>query len=74
MIAAGGALRGKRVMADWPGLSESNLLGDRDLMPTRDVRAYAGWALRSLYGVQASAIEATVFPGLDLGADPQLLL
>jgi uncharacterized protein (DUF1501 family) len=74
MIAAGGALRGKRVMADWPGLSESNLLGDRDLMPTRDVRAYAGWALRSLYGVQASAIEATVFPGLDLGADPQLVL
>lgn len=74
MIAAGGALRGKRVMADWPGLSESNLLGDRDLMPTRDVRAYAAWALRSLYGVQASAIEATVFPGLDLGADPQLLL
>ena len=74
MIAAGGALRGKRVMADWPGLSESNLLTNRDLMPTRDVRAYAGWALRSLYGVQASAIEATVFPGLDLGDDPRLLL
>jgi uncharacterized protein (DUF1501 family) len=74
MIAAGGALRGKRVMADWPGLSEANLLTSRDLMPTRDVRAFAGWALRSLYGVQASAIEAMVFPGLDLGDDPHLLL
>ncbi|MEI6096970.1 MAG: DUF1501 domain-containing protein [Alphaproteobacteria bacterium] len=74
MIAAGGALRGKRVMADWPGLSEANLLASRDLMPTRDVRAFAGWALRSLYGVQASTIEAMVFPGLDLGDDPQLLL
>ena len=74
MIAAGGALRGKRVMADWPGVSDSNLLTNRDLMPTRDVRAFAGWALRSLYGVEASAIEATVFPGLDLGTDPGLLL
>jgi len=74
MIAAGGALRGKRVIADWPGLSQPNLLADRDLMPTRDVRAFAGWALRGLYGVEASAIEAVVFPGLDLGDDPALLL
>ena len=27
-----------------------------------------------LYGVDASAIEAVVFPGLDLGADPKLIL
>lgn len=74
MIAAGGALKGKRVLADWPGLSESNLLGNRDLMPTRDVRAFAGWALRGLYGVDAAAIETVVFPGLDLGEDPGLLL
>ena len=74
MIAAGGALKGQRVMTDWPGLSHSNLLSDRDLMPTRDVRAFAGWALRGLYGVDASAIEAVVFPGLELGRDPGLLL
>ena len=74
MIAAGGALKGKRVLADWPGLSDSNLLANRDLMPTRDVRAFAGWALRGLYGVDAEAIEAVVFPGLDLGDDPQILL
>jgi uncharacterized protein (DUF1501 family) len=74
MVAAGGALKGKRVMGDWPGLSDGNLLAERDLMPTRDVRAFAGWALRSLYGVDAAAIEATVFPGLELGADPGLIL
>jgi len=74
LIAAGGALKGKRVLADWPGLSDSNLLANRDLMPTRDVRAFAGWALRGLYGVDASAIEAMVFPGLDLGNDPDMLL
>ena len=74
MIAAGGALRGKRVLANWPGLSDGNLLAERDLMPTRDVRAFAAHALRGLYGVEASAIERVVFPGLDLGADPGLLL
>ena len=74
MIALGGALRGKRVMTDWPGLGSGDLLAERDLMPTRDVRAYAGWALRDLFGVQASTLGQVVFPGLDLGADPRLLL
>ena len=74
MIAAGGALRGKRVMANWPGLGDGDLLAERDLRPTRDVRAFAGWALRGMYGVEASTIGQVVFPGLDLGADPGLLL
>ena len=74
MIAVGGAIRGQRVLADWPGLGQSDLLADRDLMPTRDVRAFAGHALRGLFGAEASAIERVVFPGLDLGQDPDLLL
>ena len=74
MIAAGGALKGQRVLADWPGLADGNLLADRDLMPTRDVRAFAGWALRGLYGLDAATIERVIFPGIDLGADPRLLL
>jgi uncharacterized protein (DUF1501 family) len=74
MIAAGGALRGGRVFGRWPGLGEGQLLAERDLMPTGDVRAYAGWALRSLFGVEAAALEGVVFPGLDLGADPGLVL
>ena len=73
MIAAGGTLKGKRVLADWPGLADGDLLAERDLMPTRDVRAFAAHALRGLYGVDAAAIERVVFPGLDLGADPGLL-
>ncbi len=74
MIAMGGALNGRRVITDWPGLSDGDLLVERDLMPTRDVRSFAGWALRGLYGVEASAISRVVFPGLDLGNDPALLL
>ena len=74
MVAAGGALRGKKVFGQWPGLGASDLLAERDLMPTGDVRAYAAHALRGLFGVEAQALQAVVFPGLDLGTDPGLLL
>ncbi|WP_179380126.1 DUF1501 domain-containing protein [Jannaschia marina] len=73
MILAGGALRGGRVWGDWPGLAEANLLDRRDLMPTRDVRAYAAWALHGLFGTGRTALATDVFPGLDIGADPGLL-
>lgn len=73
MIALGGALRGGRVLGQWPGLGEGALLAERDLLPTRDLRAYAGHALRGLFGLEASALENLVFPGLELGADPGLL-
>ncbi len=74
MIAAGGALRGGRVFGQWPGLGEGQLLAERDLMPTADVRTYAAWALRSMYGIEAPALQSTVFPGLDMGDDPGLVL
>ena len=74
MILAGGAVRGGRVVADWPGLGDSDLYAGRDLLPTRDVRAHAGWVMRGLFGLDAGVIERAVFPGLDLGADPGLLL
>ncbi|MFD1342134.1 DUF1501 domain-containing protein [Litorisediminicola beolgyonensis] len=70
MFLAGGALAGGRIVTDWPGLSEEALYDRRDLMPTRDVRAHAGWVLRGLFGIGASDLERVVFPGLDLGADP----
>ena len=74
MVLAGGAVRGGRVYGDWPGLEEAALYARRDLMPTRDVRAYAGWAISALYGIGSSDVERTVFPGLDLGTNPGFLL
>jgi uncharacterized protein (DUF1501 family) len=74
MILAGGAVRGGQVVADWPGLADSDLYAGRDLMPTRDVRAHAGWVMRGLFGLNAGVIEQAVFPGLELGPDPGLLL
>ncbi len=74
MVYAGGALRGGQVVTDWPGLAEADLYAGRDLLPTRDVRAHAGWIMRGLFGVAGTVIENAVFPGLDLGADPGLVL
>jgi len=74
MLMAGGALRGGRVMGRWPGLAEADLYDRRDLMPTSDVRAWAAWAMRGLYGFDRGLLERTVFPGLDMGDDPKLIL
>lgn len=74
MVLAGGAIRGGRVLADWPGLAEADLYQRRDLMPTADLRAYLGWMIRGLFNLNADQITGRVFPGLDLGADPKLLL
>jgi hypothetical protein len=43
-------------------------------MPTRDVRAQAAWIMRGLTGLPVSTLEQVVFPGLEMGADPGLLL
>ncbi|MDR7125839.1 DUF1501 domain-containing protein [Pseudotabrizicola sp. 4114] len=73
MLMAGGALRGGRVMGRWPGLDEAALYQRRDLMPTSDVRAWAAWAMRGMYGFDRTLLESSIFPGLVMGSDPGLL-
>ncbi len=74
VLTAGGALRGGTVHGPWPGLAERDLYAGRDLMPLTDVRAIAGWTMRGLYGFDRALVEGAIFPGLDLGADPRLVL
>ena len=74
MFLAGGAVRGGRVYGDWPGLARSDLYSGRDLMPTRDVRAYAAWVMRHTAGIDRSVLERSVFPGMEMGHDPKILL
>lgn len=74
MLMAGGAIRGGRVLADWPGLGADALYDGRDLRPTRDVRDVVAWAMRGLFGLDRSVLETAVFPGLDMGADPRIIL
>ncbi len=60
----GGAIAGGHVAADWPGLGPGRLLDDRDLQPTRDLRAIAKGLLAQHLGLGAAAL-AQVFPDSD---------
>lgn len=74
MVLAGGAIRGGRVFGTWPGLSEAALYDRRDLMPTDDVRRWAAWAMRDSFGLSRSVLQGVVFPDLDMGDNPHMLL
>lgn len=74
MVLAGGAVRGGKVYGDWPGIAEPDLFAGRDLMPTDDVRRYVAWIIRGFYGLETGHLEGSVFPGLDMGVDPGILL
>jgi uncharacterized protein (DUF1501 family) len=78
MLMAGGAVRGGQVLVGpgrnaWPGLGQGDLYQQRDLMPTRDVRAHAAWAMRGLFGLDRAVLEQAVFPGLEMGPESGLL-
>jgi uncharacterized protein (DUF1501 family) len=60
---AGGAIRGGRMIADWPGLSDAALYQGRDLKPTTDLRAIAKGILADLFGVSSMTLANQVFPG-----------
>ena len=74
MITAGGAVKGGKVHGRWPGLGTSDLYEGRDLMPTADVRSQAAWIMRGLIGIDSSVLEQSIFPGMQMGTDPGLLL
>jgi uncharacterized protein (DUF1501 family) len=61
-FVVGGAVRGGRVIADWPGLSDRALHEGRDLRPTLDLRALFKAALAAQLGLDEAALETKVFP------------
>jgi len=66
LLLAGGALKGGRVIADWPGLKEADLHEKRDLRPTTDLRAVIKGVFKDHLRVEDAALAAKVFP--DSGA------
>ena len=66
---AGGAVRGGRVITDWPGMSRSALLDGRDLRPTLDLRSVFKTVLAEHLHVDAKSLDARVFPDSN-GARP----
>lgn len=68
-LLAGGAVKGGRVIADWPGLKEDDLYEKRDLRPTTDLRTVLKGMLRDHLRVPETALAVTVFPN-SAGAKP----
>ena len=58
----GGALRGDRVVADWPGLKSAQLFEQRDLAPTTDLRAVMKGVLHDQFGLAERVLAESVFP------------
>jgi len=61
-LLAGGAVKGGRVIADWPGLQVANLYQGRDLAPTTDLRAVMKGVLQDQFGLTERVLAETVFP------------
>jgi uncharacterized protein (DUF1501 family) len=61
-LLVGGALKGGRVVADWPGLKANNLHDGRDLKPTTDLRAALKGLLKDHLRVDDAALAGKVFP------------
>jgi uncharacterized protein (DUF1501 family) len=59
----GGAVKGGRVIADWPGLKMRQLYEGRDLAPTTDLRAVVKGILAEQWGLSANVLAEKVFPG-----------
>ena len=62
VFVAGGAVRGGRVLSDWPGLSRTQLYQGRDLRPVMDTRSIFKSVLSGHLRLSARVIESKVFP------------
>lgn len=58
----GGAVRGGRVLADWPGLAPASLYEARDLNPTTPLDAFIGGAVADHFAVEPPRAMAALFP------------
>lgn len=58
----GGAVKGGRVLADWPGLAPAQLHEGRDLRPTMRLDAFVAGAAAQHYGLDPALALRTLFP------------
>jgi len=61
-LLAGGAVKGGRVISDWPSLKPASLYEGRDLKPTTDLRAVIKGVLSDHLGIGERVLAETVFP------------
>jgi len=58
----GGAVKGGRVLADWPGLSQADLYEERDLKPTIGLDAVIAGAAAESFGLAPERVAKALFP------------
>ncbi|MGA9658535.1 MAG: DUF1501 domain-containing protein, partial [Asticcacaulis sp.] len=58
----GGAVKGGRVITDWPGLKPANLYQARDLKPTTDIRSVMKGLMAGLYDTPENRLASDIFP------------
>lgn len=58
----GGAVRGGRVLADWPGLAARQLYEGRDLRPTLDTRQLLKGVIAAQFDLRSAELDRLVFP------------
>ncbi|MBX7456869.1 DUF1501 domain-containing protein [Qipengyuania sp. 1NDH17] len=62
-LLMGGSVKGRRVLADWPGLAPSQLYEGRDLFPTTSLEALIAGALSEHFALDAGRVMKELFPG-----------
>ena len=62
-LVMGGAVRGGRVIADWPGLAETQLSEGRDLAPTIALESVLAGAVAEHLRLDPARTMARLFPG-----------
>lgn len=61
-MMAGGAVQGGRIVSDWPGLANANLLDGRDLKPTLALDALVTAACAESFVLEPDRISTVLFP------------
>ena len=61
-LILGGDVSGGRVIADWPGLNQSNLYENRDLKPTTNLNTLIASLASASFGLDNTLVAKTLFP------------
>lgn len=62
-LLLGGNVKGGRVVSDWPGLAQGQLLEGRDLRPTNATEAFLTGAMADHFDLDPARTFETLFPG-----------
>ncbi len=60
----GGAVKGGRVLADWPGLAQASLFEGRDLRATLELDSLIAAAVSETFGLDPDRVAKELFPGV----------